>query len=197
MGKEESGSAAAEKLKRLFDDEWEFRLAENPFLATSMGDHRADDKLPSSTLEDIDRRHAKSAEFLRELETIDRKELSPDDQLNYDIFKRLKGNEVEGHKFRSFLMPISKTGGFHGSFPEMSKRVPLNTSGDYENYISRLGEFSRYVDEHIELMRIGMKEGYMRPRVTLVGVEESMKPHIVDDPSGSLLFKPFESFRRQ
>ena len=44
------------QLQALFSEDWEFSLAENPMLATSVGDHRANDRLESMTRADLDRR---------------------------------------------------------------------------------------------------------------------------------------------
>jgi uncharacterized protein (DUF885 family) len=43
-------------------------------------------------------------------------------------------------------------------------------------------------------MRAGLKYGQIPPRVTLEGVADTLRPHIVDDPAQSQLYKPFEQF---
>ena len=45
-------SQARKKLSALFEEEWEFRLREDPLFATSVGDHRYDDRLPSVSVAD-------------------------------------------------------------------------------------------------------------------------------------------------
>ena len=42
-------------LKQLIDDEWAWRLREDPLFATSVGDHSNDDKLPSVAVADYER----------------------------------------------------------------------------------------------------------------------------------------------
>ena len=44
------------KLHALFDEEWQLRLKENPLFATNVGVHTYDDKLPSVTQKDRERR---------------------------------------------------------------------------------------------------------------------------------------------
>ena len=72
--------AAAEgedrQLQALFDEAWAFRLAEDPLFATSAGDHRYDDKLPSMTHADLERRAAYARSALERLKAIDRAALS-------------------------------------------------------------------------------------------------------------------------
>ena len=43
------------QLHAVFDEAWEFQLRENPVFATSVGDHRYDDRLPSVSAEDQER----------------------------------------------------------------------------------------------------------------------------------------------
>ncbi|MDB4951008.1 MAG: hypothetical protein JWM27_3657 [Gemmatimonadetes bacterium] len=43
-------------------------------------------------------------------------------------------------------------------------------------------------------MRQGMREGMVLPRVSVEGIEASIAPHVVSDPTKSLLYRPFASF---
>ena len=193
-GEAKQRGAASKQLEQLFADEWEFTLREYPTFATSFGDHRFDDKLERVSEADHERRHAKAREFLARLKAIDRGALAPDEQLNYDLFERGAELGIEGHRFRTYRMPISKMGGFHSGFAELPIQVPLRTTEHYENYIARLRAFAQLADDHVEIMRAGMRDGQVPADVTLVGVEKTIEPHIVADPEKSLLFKPFTEF---
>lgn len=182
------------KLQKLFDDDWEFHLQENPVFATSYGDRRYNDRLRDVSMAASERRRAKTVEFLTRLEEIDREALPPDQEVNYDIYKRLRETGLREFEFRTYLMPITNRWGFHVEFPELPNNVPLKTVEDYENYIGRLESFLDYTNRHIDLMREGIDKGYVLPRVVLQGIEGSIEPHIVDDPAQSLLYKPFENF---
>jgi uncharacterized protein (DUF885 family) len=65
---------------------------------------------------------------------------------------------------------------------------------DYENYIARLRAFRGWAGQHVELMREGIRRGMVLPSVSLQGVEGTLEPHIVSDPTQSLLYKPFTEF---
>lgn len=183
-----------QQLDALFQESWEFTLAEDPLFATHAGDNRYNDRLPRETLVDVERRIAKEREFLKRLEAIPRAELSRADQVNYDIFARGKRDAIAEFEFRGHLMPITNRSGFHVSFPELPLHIPLLTTKDFENYIARLTAFDRYTADHIELMRAGIKQGYTLPSVVLADMDEVLEPQIVDDPAKSLLYKPFTQF---
>ena len=190
----QNGSSASRRLGGLFADEWEFEMKEYPLFATSTGDNRFNDKLPSVSEMDSKRRNQQNIRFRERLVAIDRGKLSPAEQLNYDIFKNKLEDGLKWFEFQPYLMPVSQMGGFHTSFAELPENVPLNNVKDYENYIARLNGFAFYVQQHIDLMRMGIQRGYVVPRVVLTGIEQSMQAHIVDDPNDSKLFKPFREF---
>ncbi len=185
---------ASTELRKLFEDAWEFDLRENPLFATRVGDRRYNDKLPSVSVADYQRRHAAERAFLDRLGAIDREGLGPEDRISADIFERLKRDQIAEYEFRTYLIPITNREGFHVSFAQLPDQVPLNTVADYENYIARLGAFRRYTEQHIELMRLGLREGFTLPGIVLEGYEDAIRPHIVEDPGESLLYAPFQDF---
>ncbi|MDA1053969.1 MAG: DUF885 domain-containing protein [Planctomycetota bacterium] len=181
-------------LKSLLDDAWEFGLQEDPIFATHVGDHRFNDKLSRESIADQKRRLGRKGQFFVRWESIDRGALSKADRINFDIFGRILRDEMTEMEFEMYLMPISNRWGFHVAFPELPQQVPLNDVKDYENYTARLREFSRLTDDNIELMRVGIEKGLVLPAVVLEGYKDSITAHIVDDPTKSLLYKPFEQF---
>ena len=193
-----SGAAAQEsastQLERLFADAWEFTLQENPLFATRVGDRRFNDRLPTVSVDDYQRRLDAQKRFLERLDQIDPSALSKPARTDYDIFKRLTADAISELEFKTYLIPITNRSGFHVSFPQLPRQVPLRTEEDYENYIARLNAFETYARQHIDLLRLGVQEGYVLPRIVLVGWEDAIESHIVDDPTQSLLYAPFERF---
>ena len=102
--------------------------------------------------------------------------------------------EIAGLDYHGYRLPISKAGGFHMYFPDLYLSSPFGSVRDYENYLARLEALPRYFDESIDLLRLGLRTGYVPPRVTLEGVDESLRAQIVTDPVSSIFYKPFESF---
>lgn len=183
-----------DELHQLFEDSWNFQLQENPLQATSVGIHEYNDRLPSVTQDDYQRRLEQEREFLERLGEIPRDQLSRQDQISYDIFNQLTQDRITEYEFQSYQIPITVRSGFHISFPEMHQQMPLNTTEDYEDYISRLEQFERYAGEHIEQMQNGIERGWVLPSAALEGIQGSIEPHIVDEPDESMLFEPFEDF---
>lgn len=193
-GEAAHAETASEQFAALLDDSWEFGLRENPLFATDTGDHRFDDQLPKVSVADSERRAAATQAFFDRLEAIDRDQLLPVEQVNYDIFGRGLRQNLRGFEFHEHLMPISDRFGFHVEFPELPRNLSFATVEDYENYIARLRGFSDYVGGHIELMREGVRLGITLPSVIMQRYREPLEAQIVEDPEKSLLYAPLQRF---
>lgn len=178
-------------LQALFDREWAWRLEQSPLLASSIGDRRFDDRLPDASGEAEDRRASETRAFLSELEAIDREALSPDQRVNYDMFADQLRERVEAHRFNEHLLPLNADSGFHTSFALMPQSMRFASAEDYEKYLSRLRAFPAYVDQHIALMREGLRIGWTIPKASLAGIETSITPLVVSAPEQSPLWTPF------
>jgi uncharacterized protein (DUF885 family) len=183
-----------DELYALFDEAWDYQMREFPTYATAVGIHDYDDRLPSLALEDIERRNQYWREVLGRLEAMDRESLSAEARINYDMFERRVEDRVVEFDFNDHLIPITAESGFHTGFARLPERVPLATTIDYENYIARLEAFGVYADQHMTLMREGIANGFVLPRVTLEGYDSTIRPHVVDEATESVFWKPFEKF---
>jgi uncharacterized protein (DUF885 family) len=181
----------------LLADEWEARLQHDPIFATYTGDHRFNDRLPHVTEEEMQSWLSKLRGYYKRLCVIDRQTLSDADMLNYDLYQRAIKDEISELEFHPYRIPISKSSGFHQDFPELPTTLqPLDTLTDYNNYLARLTAFKGLVEEYIELMRSGLRTGYIPPRVTLDGIDNQVSAHIVEKPEQSRLFQPFQQYSK-
>ena len=184
----------SERLHALFDREWEFGLTENPLLATSVGRHEFNDRLPSVAPEDHQRRTASDRQLLDDLKTIDPARLDRQDRISFRVFEHRLLESVAASKFAAYEIPITVDSGFHISFARLATRTPLRTSQDFENYIARLEAFPAYVNQHIDNMRSGLERGMTLPKIVLEGYEQTIAAQIVEQVEQSVFYKPFEEF---
>ncbi len=184
---------AERRLRELLDDEWESRMEFDPLLATYCGDHRYNDRLPEMTESAMAEWVGRLRGFIHRLLDLSRDTLEGQELLNYDIFMRLLVDEIEEIGYRGYLMPISKAGGFHTYLPESLPTImPFENAHDYEVYLKRMAAFPPYSDQHIELMRQGLQDGYIPSKVTLEGVAEQVRAQITDPLEASLWYEPFQ-----
>src|SRR2546428_8125744 len=83
---------------RLLDEEWEARLREEPLLASSVGDHRYDDRLPSVAPADLQRAAGRRRTTLQRLQAIDRAGLDGPDRISYDMLARELNDDVADYE---------------------------------------------------------------------------------------------------
>jgi uncharacterized protein (DUF885 family) len=188
-----SVSVSAE-FHRLLDEEWESRLREEPLLASSVGDHRYDDRLPSVAPADLQRAADRRRSTLPRLQAIDRAGLDVADRISYDMLARELKDDVADHEFGSWQLPINADTGFHTGFADLPRSTTFRNTGDYRNYVARLRAFPGYVAQQIANMREGLRTGFTLPRVVLDGYDVAIRSHVVDDPEKSVFSAPFRSF---
>jgi uncharacterized protein (DUF885 family) len=182
------------EFKQLLAEDWEMRMVADPLFATSTGDNRFNDRLPAIS-EAYFETYLSALNGLKvRLGRLARYSLPAEDKLNYDIYARLLANEIDMLGFRAYRLPISKAGGFHIYFPELHLQMPMATELDYDNYISRLRAFKQYAAGHVEIMRAGLQQGQIPPRVTLEGVAEAIRAQLVQEVDQSIFYKPFKQF---
>ena len=63
--------------------------------------------------------------------------LAPEDQLNYDLFKKNYEIEVEGFQYHWHLLPMSQLDGVH-TVNQLANALRFETFKDYEDWLARL-----------------------------------------------------------
>jgi uncharacterized protein (DUF885 family) len=182
-----------DELHQMFDQAWERTLREDPTFASSLGDHRYDDQWPDASMSAIERSHADDVALLDRITHFDASGLPAAERVNYEIFERQYSERVQGYAFRTFLMPVDQRNGIQTA-DELAESLRFATVRDYEDWIARLDRLGAYVDQTIELMRIGMKEHRVQPHVIMERVPGQIAAQIVSRPEESPYYAPFRSF---
>ncbi len=188
-----NNNRATEQLYAIFDSEWERVLADNPTFASSQGDRRYNDKWRDNSLASIEKRHRDKIQTLAIIKRIDRSQLSVSDQLNFDLFVKSYEDDVESHRFKSYLLPINQRGGIQTE-QQTARFIPLSTVKDFEDWLARLNKFPGKMDQTILLMKEGKRLNIMWAKKVLERVPAQIDSHIVDAPEKSPFYRTFEKF---
>jgi uncharacterized protein (DUF885 family) len=184
--------ATTKRFRDLLATEWEYTLREEPTFASQLGDKRYNDRWPDMSLAAIARRQGHRKDVLAQLETIDSRQLSPADRLNYQLFRKEVAESLELVPFRTHLMPLDQRSGIQTE-NETGDAIVFRTVKDYEDWITRLRSFPAYMRQTIELMRTGVQERIAQPQVVMRRLPEQIRKQIVEDPAESPYYKPFKS----
>ncbi len=160
------------KLTAIFDQWHQWRLEQYPEMAMARGDYSRADRITDVSRKAIAARQQATRTFLDQLHDIDPAKLDRVDRLDYELFDLMLGQAVLGQKFPTWLSPIGGRFGPHQQIPQMAERVRFQSVADYENYLERLEQVPRMVDDLIDLLGAGAEAGWTPPAVTMTGVAE-------------------------
>ena len=175
---------------KLLDDEWNYEVKQNPVYATSLGIKGFENKWTDMSLEAIKKRQDHHYSLLKELSEIDIDSLNLENQLNYRLFIQLQKNSIDLMPFNQHLMPFSHRGGIQ-LMHEQSERLRFEKKEDFEDWIIRLSNLDIYIDQIINLAKIGMSKGYTKPRVLMERVGRQISLQTNADISNHPFYKLF------
>lgn len=144
------------------------------------------------THEDFKRRSDFAQELIKKIDQINTSEITLREEITLKLMKFNLQDDIDTYEYKSYLNPILVDAGFHIGFARRPDWMPTRTVAHYEKYIEALNAFPTYAQQHIELMREGLKLGIAQPKAILDGYEVTYQSHVVDDVTESRFFKPFE-----
>jgi uncharacterized protein (DUF885 family) len=148
----------------LFEEQYESDLRNFPERATAFGDYRYNDKLADYSLDAITQRHRTDEAFLARLEAISSADFSDQDQLSHDLLVRVLKQRIADFDLKEYEMPINQQNGIHTSLADLPLSVPFDSVKHYEDYIARLHQIPRVLNQTTEVLRAGMKDKLMPVR---------------------------------
>ena len=162
------------ELNRLLAEEWEYTLRTQPELATQVGDDRYNDRLSDFSDKAIadDLEHTRQA--LARFEAIDVTGFPEQEKLNHALMLRsLHEGARQRAQFKDWEMPATQFGGIHLGYASLAFDSPFRNVKDYEDYVSRLHQIPRVLDQAMGHMRDGLRDHLMPPKYLLEKVSES------------------------
>jgi uncharacterized protein (DUF885 family) len=148
----------------LFEESYQTFLKNFPERATAFGDYRYNDKLAQYSLAEITRQHAEASDFLARLKAIPTDGMGDTDLLSHRILQHQLERADVNYALKNFEMPINQQNGVHTQLADLPNAVPFDSVPHYQDYISRLHQIPRVLEQTTEVMRQGMKDGLMPPK---------------------------------
>jgi uncharacterized protein (DUF885 family) len=166
----------------LFDEQYESDLRNFPTRATSFGDYRYNDKLAEYSLAAIAQRNETDLAFLSRLQAIATTGFSNQDQLSHDLLVRVLQQRIADFDLKEYEMPINQQNGIHTALADLPLSVPLDSVKHYEDYIARLHQIPRALNQTTEVLRAGMQDNLMPVRFLLEKLPVQCQGIIEADP---------------
>ena len=168
-------NAADARLQAIYKAEWDWRMQQAPGYDED-SDNSA--RKPATRLQDVGpdaqaKRLAHLDGVLRQLDGIDPKALSPEEQVNYAVYRPQIAHMAAEIRFRDYQMPFNSDSSFWSDLGFMA-RADLRDADAYRAYAARLRDVPRYFDQQVANMRAGLARGFSVPRAVLDGRDGSI-----------------------
>jgi uncharacterized protein (DUF885 family) len=193
---------AAAQLKQLFKDSDENQLKRNPLFAIFRGDMRYADQFGdfiSDAYFDGERKAANAE--LAALAKINRKALTPTDQLAYDVFKTQQTTVLRtltpAMLALTAVRPINHFSGFHTFYPTFASgqgAAPFKTVADYDNNLKRHKGFITLLDRSLDRSKQGLASGVLETKLTIKNVIEQLDTQLKQPLAESSYMGPVKKF---
>ncbi len=203
-----SPNAAQATLQHLLDSEWEWELAQFPEHATSLGDHRYDDRVTDRSPTAIAARRAHHAELLAAVRRIDRAQLSGEDRISRDILEFTADLAVQGDALYRGVAPaqdlafsaddspfaMNQMSGPQLSLPQLVRATRFQDEGDYRHYLARMAQWPRTFEQQRAVLESGRQVGLVPPQVAIERMPSQFGPLLNQDIEHHPLYAPFLKF---
>ncbi|MGH8284082.1 MAG: DUF885 domain-containing protein [Gammaproteobacteria bacterium] len=183
---------AAIILHQLFKTAWQREMREHPLEASADGFHEYDGNWPDVSLNSLAKQQLENIQTLKDLAAIDYSELDYEDQLSYNLFKYRYQIQIQGYNLKEYLMPLDQLGGIQ-TLSTLTHTLRFENVQDYENYIKRLSTINVFIDQTIEIMKQGVKEGMTEPLVVMERIPHQIAANVVTKPEQSAFYAPFKN----
>lgn len=190
---------------KTMDDYYEQRLRLYPFEATANGDNRYNDLLPiniSDAYKDTLMNFYNS--YKQRLAGVDTTKLDANDLISYQILNREVNMQLEGLNMdiletetANRFIPTQQFWGLPitmGQLGSGESIQPFKTEKDYQNWISRMKQFSVWCDTAIAQFTKGMNAGIVLPKVLVLKMIPQMEAMTVADSAKNIFYGPVKKF---
>lgn len=181
-------------LNDLLAEQWEYHLRSSPINASFLGDKRWNDRLDDFSQEFVDKDLDQTRKFLARFEAIDTTGFPEQESLNKALIVRDLKMTVAGARFKTWEMPVNQENGIQIFLPDLVTTLSFQSVKDYEDYISRLRQLPRALDQITAQMRKGMADKLMPPRSLLLQAVDQCQALASATPEKSTFAQPFLKF---
>jgi uncharacterized protein (DUF885 family) len=166
----------------IFEEQYETDLRNFPERATAYGDYRYNDKLADDSLAAIAERHKTDEAFWARLAAVSTAGFSDQDQLSHDVMARVLQQRTADFDLKEYEMPINQQNGIHTSLADLPLSVPLDSVQHYEDYVARLRQIPRALQQTSDVLRAGMRDKLMPVRFLLEKIPLQCDGIVAADP---------------
>jgi uncharacterized protein (DUF885 family) len=182
----------ATRFRALLDSDWQWKMQQFPEWATSVGDHRYDDRLTDASPEAVARREEHQRAQLKALRHIDVDVLTGEDLVSYDFALQDAQLAVDWQRFPAMnTRVISAKDGVQIELPSMMSDFPVRTELDAQHALARLQAMPARIAQDIAWLREGKRLGWVTFKASLSQVPDQIDQLLAKPLTEQPLLDPF------
>jgi len=182
------------QVSALLTEHWDYTMRTNPEWASILGDKRFNDKSSDASEKAVYADIEEQKRFLKRFEAIDTSGFAEQEALNKTLMVRNIRLQLEGVRFKEWEMPVTQFTGIHIDTPQLVSVLPFDTVKDYEDYIVRLKNLPKQFDDTMDLMRKGVSDRLVPPKILLEQVAKQSATLANKKPEESPFMEPAQKF---
>ena len=182
---------ADHRLAAAIADHWEFMMRWSPTYATTLGDHRYDDKLAPRDTAAIARANAERDALIAQLAAIDGAALNATDRVTLALLRgQLEANrDMDVCKQHEWLVDAGG-GSVLGELSYLVEAHTVKTAKDAQHLVARLRQGERAIDDTIANLSLGLADGRVSSRGKLKRAIEQLDEELAKPVAEWSMTKP-------
>jgi len=116
--------------------------------------------------------------FQSRLSSIEVERLDKSQRITNEVMALKLDGLINHRKFRNYLIPFNAEGGFFNRISSNLNRLPFSSVEDLEAYSQWLPSYANWIQGYQKLMKQGIEEGIVAPKVIVKNTLAQLKPWI-------------------
>jgi uncharacterized protein (DUF885 family) len=173
----------------IYDEYWDYELSGDPFLATTSGDYRFNDRVPDVSEFAQRARLERLHDFASRLQAGDAG--ASDNILNTNVLRFILEHELALGEFAPWRIPFLADGGFHMDMGYVVSATRFDAASEYRDYLARLEALPGYLEQNRVNMQLGIESGFTQPREIMDNILVSFDAQVTESAEAHPLYAPF------
>ncbi len=152
---------------------------------------------PDISLDNLEKKNRKYRFWKEGLDKIDINSLTEDEHINYDILYQIINNEIGEFQYKNHMIPLNAEGGFIISMMYSTQSLRLSSDSLFQNYVFKLKGTSAYLDNQIQWLREGQKEGIDLPALIVNNCIQILEDFLDEEKTFFLLTPMGENYNSE
>jgi len=124
------------------------------------------------------------------LAAIDETSLSMQEKISRAVMLISLKDQIDKVTYKMIFIPFDAEGGFYNQVSYSLSGLPFHSAKNYQDYLAWLPRYDLLLQENLGLMKQGMKEGIVAPKIIVNNTLELLKPWVVKDIQQSSFYEP-------